>query len=98
MPSRFQQRRVKGWRKPPGSACVAYQSRYANPFRPAPGDIGDPAAHAAAKAKYRERIMSPEQAALLERARRELRGRDLGCTCAPHLPCHVDVLLELVNR
>jgi hypothetical protein len=98
MPSRFQQRRVKGWRKPPGSACVAHGSRYANPFRPAPGDIGDPAAHAAAKAKYREWFTSPGQAALLERGCRELRGRDLGCYCAAHLPCHADVLLDLVNR
>ena len=31
------------------------------------------------------------------RAKRDLRGRDLGCYCAPGLPCHADVLLELVN-
>jgi hypothetical protein len=88
---------VKGWRKPSGSVCVTYQSRYANPFRPAPGRIGDLAAHAEAKAKYLEWITSPGQAGRLERACRDLRGRDLGCTCAPHLPCHADVLLELVN-
>lgn len=27
-----------------------------------------------------------------------LRGHDLGCSCAPDLPCHVDTLLELANR
>ena len=28
--------------------------------------------------------------------RRELRGKDLVCFCAP-LPCHADVLLEIAN-
>lgn len=30
-------------------------------------------------------------------ARRELRGKDLVCHCAP-LPCHADVLLEIANE
>jgi hypothetical protein len=81
---------------PPGSACVSRPSPYGNPFRPAA--LGDPAAHAEAVARFREWIAAPERAALLGRARRELRGRDLGCYCAPGLPCHADVLLELVNR
>ena len=29
--------------------------------------------------------------------RAELRGQDLSCWCAPDLPCHADVLLELAN-
>jgi hypothetical protein len=29
---------------------------------------------------------------------RELRGRDLICTCRPKEPCHADVFLELVNQ
>ena len=29
--------------------------------------------------------------------RAELRGKDLSCWCAPNLPCHADVLLELAN-
>lgn len=33
----------------------------------------------------------------MEDVRRELRGKDLVCWCAP-LPCHGDVLLELANR
>jgi hypothetical protein len=98
MPSRFQQRRVKGWRRPPGSRCVTVPSRYSNPFRPAPRDLSDPAAHAAARALYRDWITAPDQAGLLAAARRELRGLDLGCYCPLDLPCHADVLLELVNR
>jgi hypothetical protein len=27
-----------------------------------------------------------------------LRGHDLGCTCAPELPCHADIILEFLNR
>jgi hypothetical protein len=33
---------------------------------------------------------------LVEAAKRELRGKDLVCWCAP-LPCHADVLLEIAN-
>ena len=44
--------------------------------------------------KYRALILdSPE---LQARARRELRGKTLGCWCAP-LPCYGDVLLEIAN-
>lgn len=28
----------------------------------------------------------------------ELRGRNLGCWCAPGQPCHADILLEVANR
>jgi hypothetical protein len=34
---------------------------------------------------------------LVEAARTELAGRDLACWCAPDMPCHADVLLELAN-
>ena len=47
---------------------------------------------------YRNPITTPEQAELLAAARRELRGFDLGCFCRLGLPCHADVLLELVNQ
>ncbi len=45
-------------------------------------------------AKYRAWIS--DQPELQARARRELRGKILGCWCAP-LPCHGDVLLEIAN-
>lgn len=32
-----------------------------------------------------------------EAVKRELRGKDLVCWCAP-LPCHADVLLEVANE
>ncbi|MFJ5886816.1 DUF4326 domain-containing protein [Streptomyces californicus] len=35
---------------------------------------------------------------LLERARRDLAGRDLMCWCADTLPCHIDPLLAIANQ
>jgi hypothetical protein len=38
-----------------------------------------------------------EHPELVERARRELAGRDLACWCAPGATCHADVLLDVAN-
>jgi Domain of unknown function (DUF4326) len=46
--------------------------------------------------RYREWLAAPEQDELRGRVRRELRGHDLVCWCAPHA-CHADVLLALAN-
>ncbi len=45
-------------------------------------------------AKYREYL--ERNPAMIARARRELRGKDLVCWCAP-LACHADVLMEVAN-
>jgi hypothetical protein len=45
-------------------------------------------------AKYREWLLS--QPKLVASVKRQLRGCDLVCWCAP-LPCHADVLLEIAN-
>jgi len=44
--------------------------------------------------KYREWIMS--QPELLERAKRELRGRTIACWCKPEA-CHGDILAEIAD-
>ena len=44
--------------------------------------------------RYRTWLLN--QPDLVEKARRELRGHDLWCWCAP-LPCHADVLLSVAN-
>jgi hypothetical protein len=71
-------------------------SRYANPHRIGPcrrcGTVHD---RAAAVAAYEQDLAG--EPALLERARRELRGRDLACWCRLDLSCHADVLLRVVN-
>lgn len=40
----------------------------------------------------------PRSERRLAEIRRELRGKNLACWCAPNVPCHADVLLELANR
>jgi hypothetical protein len=47
---------------------------------------------------FREWITAPEQADRLEEFRQDLAGLDLMCWCPLDLPCHADVLLDLVNR
>ncbi len=44
--------------------------------------------------KYREWLL--EQPSLVEKAKKELKGKVLGCWCAPQ-SCHGDVLAEIVN-
>jgi hypothetical protein len=95
MPRRIQLRRSKGWRLPEGARSVARPGPFGNPFPVA--RMGDPAAHSEAVETFRAWLMAPEQAGLRDRARRELRGRDLACWCAPSLPCHADVWLRVVN-
>lgn len=46
---------------------------------------------------FRSWITHAPQAALLEKARRALKGKDLACWCPIGQPCHAEVLLELVN-
>lgn len=77
---------------PADAVYVGRPSVFGNPF--AIGVDGD---RATVIARYEAWIVAPEQAELLARARRELRGRDLVCWCAP-LPCHADVLLRLCNE
>jgi hypothetical protein len=55
-------------------------------------------AHEQAVRLFRFWITAPEQADLLDRARHELVGFNLACTCRLDLPCHADVLLELANQ
>ena len=64
-------------------------SPLANPFRP-----GQDGTRAQVIAAYRDYLLGrPDLLALLPR----LRGRRLGCWCAP-LPCHADVIADLADR
>jgi hypothetical protein len=65
------------------------ESKWKNPYK-----IGRDGTRDEVIAKYEHRVRSrPELVAALP----ELRGKVLGCWCAPE-PCHGDVLLELVQR
>lgn len=77
---------VKEWPGP--CTFVGRPSKWGNPFV-----IGRDGSRAEVIEKYRYYLMlSP-----LVMDLGELRGRDLGCFCAP-LPCHADVLCELANQ
>lgn len=72
-----------------GYVYIGRPSRWGNPFV-----IGRNGTREEVLALYREWIHTqPEMMAL---ARRELRGKTLGCWCAPKA-CHGDVLAEIAN-
>ncbi|WP_126975556.1 DUF4326 domain-containing protein [Frigidibacter oleivorans] len=93
MPDRIQLRRTKGWRMPPNTVKVDRSTRWGNPYQA--GADGD-GSRDYLVGLYRDYLARPEQAALVDAIRRELRGKNLACWC-PHGPCHGDVLLEIAN-
>jgi hypothetical protein len=92
---------MKGHRDDPAFRDVIYVGRamhrggwrlaastLANPFR-----LGPDGSRAEVVARYREYLLArPDLLALLP----ELRGKRLGCWCAP-LECHADVIAELAD-
>lgn len=68
---------------------IGRPSKFGNPFV-----IGQHGSRAEVIARYEAWLMS--QPALVEAAKRELRGKSLVCWCAP-LACHGDVLLRIAN-
>jgi hypothetical protein len=92
---------LKGHRDDPGFADVVYVGRamhrggwhlagspLANPFR-----LGRDGSRAEVVERYRDYLLSrPDLLALLP----ELRGRRLGCWCAPE-PCHANVIAALAD-
>ena len=94
MPQRLQQKRTKGWRKPPNSVVVSRPSKWGNPF---PMDADHD--RVTVVSQYRAWINSDDAKAMLLRAQLgELRGKDLLCFCPVPGPCHADVLIELANK
>lgn len=73
-------------------ACDVYvgrPSKWGNPFI-----IGRDGTRSEVIEKYREWILTQPE---LMSSVHELKGKTLGCYCAP-LPCHGNVLLELAER
>ncbi len=68
---------------------VGRPSPFGNPFV-----IGRDGTRATVIGQYRAWLLA--QPALVDRVRRELAGKVLGCWCAP-LPCHGDVLADVAN-
>lgn len=89
---RFQLSRARGWRLPEGGRSVAAPTKWANQFRPVRRSLAE---NTRAVEAFRQYLRDHPE--LVEAARRELRGRDLGCWCALSLPCHADVWIEVAN-
>lgn len=70
---------------------IGRPSIFGNPFV-----IGKDGSREEVIEKYRQFIQKPENAALRQKAKSELMGKNLVCFCSP-LPCHGDVLLEIAN-
>lgn len=80
--------RVVHCKREPFDVYIGRPSRWGNPF-----EIGRDGTRADVIEKYRQMLLT-DRLDLASRARRELRGKVLGCWCAPEA-CHGDVLLEI---
>ncbi|MCX7363574.1 MAG: DUF4326 domain-containing protein [Alphaproteobacteria bacterium] len=95
-PRRVQLSRRKGWRIPENTVKVDRTTAFGNPYQGSDVESGNRAYLADLFRKYLAR--EGHGAELAERARRELRGKNLACWCPLDGPCHADALLEVANR
>ncbi|RFU32359.1 hypothetical protein B7463_g4001, partial [Scytalidium lignicola] len=68
---------------------------FGNPF--VLNDPSDPKERAEVIANYERWLLAPEQAELVEKAKRELKGKVLGCWCKPR-DCHGDILRAVTEE
>lgn len=74
---------------PLGSVYIGRPTKWGNPFV-----IGRDGTRSEVVEKYKDWLYT--QPELMAAAKKELKGRDLVCYCAPQ-QCHGDILLLLVN-
>lgn len=89
MPRVLNMRWLKGKPLPENTVYVGRPSAFGNPFV-----IGRDGSRQQVIAAYRYHLKT--NASLTDKVKRELKGKDLVCWCAPE-PCHADVLLEVAN-
>lgn len=82
--------RVVHCRKRQFDVYIGRPSEYGNPFKE-----GEDGTRAEVIQMFEEWLM--RQPELVEQVKRELKGKVLGCWCAP-LPCHGDVLARIANE
>lgn len=75
---------------------IGRPSPWGNPFSHQPSTLAHYRVATREDAIHRYRDWLIAQPKLVARVRRELRGKILGCWCAP-APCHGDVLTEIAN-
>jgi len=89
MPQRFQRSRRKGARLPFGTVVVSRPTKWGIPTR---------SGWAAAKPCVGTALIcSCRLSVTVEDVKRELPGRKLAFYCAPDVPCHADVLIQIAN-
>ena len=75
---------------PKEAVYIGRPSPWGNPF-----EIGKDGNREEVIAKYEERLKT--QPELIEKIKKELKGKDLVCFCNPK-PCHGDVLIQIANE
>lgn len=98
-PRRIQLSRKKGFLLPAHAVVVARPSKWGNPFKAAdmPGSSDADRRRRAVERFERWLHRSVEGTRLLGAARRELKGKSLGCWCRLDQPCHAEILLQVAN-
>jgi hypothetical protein len=98
-PQRIQRQRTKGWKMPPNTVYVGRPTIWGNHH--SARVLG----HSLAVHQFRRDLAEgkagwPGKGLPLSESMIQvrLRGKNLACWCAPGLPCHADVLLEIANR
>lgn len=94
-----QKTRVVHCRREAYDVYVGRPSVYGNPFSHLAGTLAQyqVSTREEAVAAYRTWIHNPENRALLQKVKTELKGKVLGCWCKP-LSCHGDVLAEIADE
>ena len=94
-PRRIQRKRVKGWKMPTGAVYAGRPSRWANPFR-----VGKEATSRwEAVIMYRRALERRRLQVSSSDIRRRFRGvAFVACWCPEDEPCHVDVMIEVLER
>lgn len=92
MPNVLNKHQFKNSPLPQNAIYIGRPSKWGNPFQLDPKKKGKD--RDSVLAQYREYLMTHPE--LVELAKKELKGKDLVCWCAPKL-CHGDVLLEIAN-
>ncbi|HVI40388.1 MAG TPA: DUF4326 domain-containing protein [Anaerovoracaceae bacterium] len=95
----------KVWNKrdpntPKDAVYVGRPSKWGNPFKiggPVPGLPGVKMDRQMAVAEFQNMLEDPANSALVQSIKKELKGKDLVCWCAPAL-CHASILLEIANK
>jgi len=89
-------RRVVHFKKAPYDVYIGRPSPWGNPFSHEEGTLAEFKVFSRTEAIRQFEIWLRAQPELVALVKRELKGKTLGCWCAP-LQCHGDVLAKIAN-